>query len=211
MVPRTLLVLLLCGALPAAKKPLPILDGLAGNADVAVKATVYADPGAIQQLLGSDLDAHYIVIKVEVTPKPKFVIDHDNFLLRTDKDGEKSHVFEPTQIAGDGALVVSSTALGGGDVKQGNPRGPVWSGGLGGMGSGTGNTAQVTGSKATMQAATGKRNPVLDVLEAKILPQKEIDEPTSGLLYFPMEKQKVKDLELIVTTPSGKLSIRFTK
>jgi hypothetical protein len=209
MASRALLVLLLCGVLPAAKKPQPIADGLAGNADVLVNATVYADPGEIQQLLGSDLDGHYIVINLELTPKPKFVIDHDNFLLKTDKDGEKSHPFEPTQIAGDGVLVVSPTGIDGSDVKQGK-RGPVFSGGFGGMGAGTG-SAQATGSKGTMHAATGQRNPVLDVLESKILPQKEIDQPTVGLLYFPMEKQKVKDLELIVTTPTGKLSIRFKK
>jgi hypothetical protein len=44
-----------------------------------------------------------------------------------------------------------------------------------------------------------------------MLPQVDIDTPTSGLLYFPMEKQKLKDLELIVTTPSGKIHIRFSK
>jgi hypothetical protein len=52
---------------------------------------------------------------------------------------------------------------------------------------------------------------MLDTLQTRMLPQKEVDQQISGLLYFPMEKQKVKNLELIVTTPSGKLSIRFSK
>jgi hypothetical protein len=208
MVPRALIPLLFCGLLCAAKKPQPIADGVADNPDINIKATVYADPENVLQILGSDLDGHYIVVKIDLTPKSKFTIDHDNFLLKTDKDGERSRPFKPTQIAGDGALVVSDSALGGGDVKQGNPRGPVW----GGMGSsGAGNTAKVTGSSAKMQAATGKKNPVLETLNEKMLPEKEIDQTTHGLLYFPMEKQKVKDLELIVTTPSGKLNIRFTK
>jgi hypothetical protein len=47
------------------------------------------------------------------------------------------------------------------------------------------------------------------VLKEKILPEKETDAPVSGLLYFPMEKQKLKDLELIYKTPEGKLTLRF--
>ena len=79
---------------------------------------------------------------------------------------------------------------------------------MGSMG-GVGNSAPITGSKSTMQEATGRRNPLLDSLTDKMLPEKETDQPLSGMLYFPMEKQKVKDLELIVTTPSGKLNLRF--
>ncbi len=202
------LPLLFCGLLVAAKHPQPIVEGLAGNADVAVKATLYADPAAIKDVIGSDLDGHYIIVKIELTPKTKFTIDHDNFILKTDKDGERSHPFKPTQIAGDGALIVSDSALGGGDVKQGNPRGPVWGGSPGG---GVGNTATQMGSKATMQAATGKKNPLLDSLATQMLPEKVIDQPITGFLYFPMEKQKVKDLELFVTTATGKLELRFTK
>jgi hypothetical protein len=33
-------------------------------------------------------------------------------------------------------------------------------------------------------------------LEARVLPEGKTKEPVSGLLYFPMEKQKMKDLEL---------------
>jgi hypothetical protein len=206
MVTRALATLFLCSALFAAKSPKFIGESSAANADLDIKATIYADGEAVQQALGSTLDGHYIVVQLQLTPRNKLNVDLDNFMLRTDKDGERSHPFKPTQIAGDGALVVSDTALGGGDVKQGNPRGPVW----GGMGSrGVGNTATTTGSKSTMQEATGRRNPLLDSLNDKMLVEKETDQPLSGMLYFPMEKQKVKDLELIVTTPSGKLNLRF--
>src|SRR5271156_4034227 len=96
-----LLLLALATTLPAAKKPQPIEDGIASDPTVTVKATIYADPASVQELLGNNLDGHYIVIKIDLTPHQKFSIDHDNFLLRTDKDGEKSHAYEPTQIAGD--------------------------------------------------------------------------------------------------------------
>ena len=51
--------------------------------------------------------------------------------------------------------------------------------------------------------------PLLKVLNEKIMPEKKSDGPVSGLLYFPMEKQKQKDLELIYNTPDGKLTLRF--
>ena len=52
--------------------------------------------------------------------------------------------------------------------------------------------------------------PLVATLTEKVLPEKETDQPITGLLYFPMEaKQKTKDLELIYNGPAGKLSLRF--
>jgi hypothetical protein len=210
---HTVVILTLCLSLQAAKKPQPVEDGLASNADVSIKATVYADPANVQELLGDSLGGHYIVIKLDLTPNKKFTIDHDNFLLRTDKDGERSHVYEPTQIAGDGSLVITTTE----DIDKANGKKGSSGGGimLGGMGGGMGSSPGMVGSpkpvSATMKQATGEKSPLVKTLTARMLPPVDIDKPTSGLLYFPMEKQKLKDLELIVTTPSGKLQIRFSK
>lgn len=205
-----ILFLTLCASLPAAKKPQPIEDGMASDPNVSIKATVYADPASVQELLGNNLDGHYIVIKIDLTPNKKFSIDPDDFLLRTDKDGEKSHAYEPAQIAGDGALVITTTDDLDRDKKKGNSN--ITLGGMGGgMGGSPGMVQSAKPVNATMQEATGKKNPILDTLQARMLPRKEVEQPVSGLLYFPMEKQKVKDLELIVTTPSGKLHIRFSK
>jgi hypothetical protein len=53
-------------------------------------------------------------------------------------------------------------------------------------------------------------NPLLAVLTAKILPEKEITDTISGLLYFQMVgKLKPKDLELHYKGPAGKLALRF--
>ena len=57
--------------------------------------------------------------------------------------------------------------------------------------------------------ATEKPDPILDVLKQKILPEKETEGPVSGLLYFPMEKQKVKDLELRYAITGDKITMRF--
>jgi hypothetical protein len=212
MVARALAILALCTTLHAAKKPKPIEDGIGSDSNVSIKATVYADPANVQELLGDSLGGHYIVIRIDLTPNKKFTIDHDNFLLRTDKDGERSHVYEPTQIAGDGSLVVTTTD----DVEGANKKKGSSGITLGGMGAGVGagSPGMVQSGKpigATMKEATGEKNPVLKTLQDSMLPQRDVEQPISGLLYFPMEKQKVKDLELIVTTPSGKIHIRFSK
>jgi hypothetical protein len=208
MVSRAIAIVLLCGVLFAAKTLKTIGNGSAENADVEVKATIFADGDAVNQLLGSTLDGHYIVVNIQLNPKSKLTVDFDNFMLRTDKDGEKSHPFKPTQIAGDGALVISDPSQG--DENGKKRHGPTFSGGMGGMGGGgASNTTTGMGNKSTMQEATGRRNPLLNQLTDRMLEEKETDQSIIGLLYFPMEKQKMKDLELIITTASGKVSLRF--
>ena len=194
-------------------------SGTAQNDSLEVNATVLPDRDAIKQALGSDLGGHYVVVDVQVRPRAtKPVAIHlDDFLLRTDKDGERTTPFAPTQIAGRGALVVSQT--GGGGAAFGENPGPVWGGypgstdrprRMGGNSPVMGNGGGETSAQATVKSGAGeKEDPLLKVLKEKILPERETDQPTSGLLFFPMEKQKAKDLELIVTTPEGKLNLRF--
>ena len=193
------------------------------NADVEIIATPIADREAVRQALGSDLGGHYILVDVRVVPKDgqKITVHLDDFMLRTDKDGERTTPFAPSQIAGKGALVISQGASSGGGTTA-EPVGPSYGGGPyggplggppimgpGGIGVGGGGDASGEVAAKMNNGAKDKPNPMLEVLKQKILPEKETDAPVSGLLYFPMEKQKVKDLELIYTTPSGKLSVRF--
>ena len=46
---------------------------------------------------------------------------------------------------------------------------------------------------------------MLSVLKRKILPEKTVSEPVTGLLFFPLDKEKPKHLALVYTTPTGKL------
>jgi hypothetical protein len=182
---------------------------------VEITATALADREAVQQALGSDLGGHYILVQVRVSPKDgnKIKIDRDDFVLRTDRDGQRTTPFAPSQIAGRGALIITQGGSRGGgyvgpsDTGYGPYGPPIMNGGLmgGGGGSGGGGETQTT----IKSGAKDKVDPILDVLKEKILPEKETDAPVSGLLYFPMEKQKLKDLELIYKTPEGKLTLRF--
>ncbi len=57
----------------------------------------------------------------------------------------------------------------------------------------------------------GKANDSLEkTLAAKALPEKKTDQPASGLLYFSMDKQKMKDLELVYGPPGDqRIRLRF--
>jgi hypothetical protein len=120
-----------------------------------------------------------VVVALEVAPRfgKQVTIGLDDFVLKTDKDGSRTTPFTPSQIAGRGALVISSTGKGPPQPHSG---------------------------------AKEKDNPMLKVLTEKELPETKTDQPASGLLYFPMEKQKPKDLELrYVATPDDKIVMRF--
>ena len=196
-----LLQLLACVAL-AAHKPQPTPTNKTGNAMLELTATLYADKESIQQLLGSDLGGYYVVVEVRLSPKndEKIKVFRDDFQLRTDRDGEKSKPFAPSQIAGRGALIVTPSSEG---------RGGGLGIGLGGFGMGSGAEA-VTNSSKMDKGAKNKENPLLGVLNEKVLAEKETDQPLAGLLFFPMEqKQKVKDLQLTYAGPGSKLLLRF--
>jgi hypothetical protein len=67
-----------------------------------------------------------------------------------------------------------------------------------------------SGSQASSAPGKTKENPLLAVLQEKVLAEKEITEPLSGLLYFLLEgKHKSKDLELLYKGPAGRLPLRF--
>lgn len=214
---KTLLLAFLATALWAAPKKIP--TGQTENEVVRISATLYADKESVKQLLSSDLGGNFIVVDVKIEPRTDkgIKIDRDDFVLKTDRDGERSRPFQPSQIAGRGALVVSRTSGGGGI--RGEQGGPVWGGYPGGggpmrmpgSGGGFGNSGDPGGAEAKVHSGNKeKENPLLKVLEEKILPQKEITDAASGLLYFSLEaKQKVKDLELWYNTSAGKLTLRF--
>jgi hypothetical protein len=208
---RRLLAFLVIPALFAAK-PSPTPTVKTGNADVELTATLYVDKPSIEKLLGSDLGGYYVVIDVRLAPKNdgKVKVFRDDFQLRTDRDGERSKPFAASQIAGRGALVVSRTYEGGGVAAENG--GPVFGGGIGGMGvGGIGNSGSTISNTAKVDSgAKNKENPLLGVLKERILAEKEVNEPVSGLLIFPMEpKQKIKDLELTYSGPGSKLLLRF--
>lgn len=202
----------LCSA--AEKKP-PV--GQAGSECVEIDATLYPDKEALRRELGSDLGGHFLVVKVSIAPKGggALAVSPDDFVLRSDKDGQRSGPLAPSQIAGRGALVISSR--GGGGLMAENP-GPVWGGypgtgrpgRLGGESTVVGNAGESSAEGTVQSGSKEKENPLLATLKERALPNKTDTGPVSGLLYFLLEgKHKAKDLELLYNGPAGKLSMRF--
>jgi hypothetical protein len=190
------------------------------NESVVITATVYAKPDEVKEVLGSDLGGHYIVVSLEVTPRfgKEVAINRDDFVLKTDQDGERSAPFAPSQIAGRGAMVIRQTGGSGGTPMHDNA-GPIWGGypgtigqphKIGGDGVGSGGAPEGADAK-TRTGSHEKDDPMLGVLKQKELPETKTDKPVSGLLYFPMEKQKIKDLELRYAATGDKITMRFRK
>ena len=202
------LALLPAATLLAVDKKLPIER--TSNELVEISAT-FLDKDQMRQELGSDLGGDIAVVRVAVRPvgdKP-IRVSLDDFLLVSGKDGQRSEPYAPSQIAGDSALVVTPQGTRGG-VAAGN-NGPIL-GGIGIGGVGIGNTASGTeGVNSKVEVTrSDKPNPLLAVLKDKVLLEKEITDPVSGLLYFQMVgKVKPKDLELHYKGPAGRLALRF--
>ena len=194
-------------------------SGEGSNRDARLHATAYLDKAAIKQAVGGELSEGILVIHVKLTPIRKLAIHLDDFLLRSDRDGQKSTPYTPSQVAGSSVLVLKTGVAGGGTMAQ--DRGPVWGGLGGGMpGRMPGNGGGI-GSSPGVETVTGataegddpskkKEDPVLAILKQKVLAEAEATEPVSGQLYFLMDgKHKVKDLELLYKTSAGRISIRF--
>ena len=199
--------LLVCGA---AKKTIATARG--ENEDLILHVTIYIDSAAVNEALSADLGGHYIVAQVRVEPKytKEIIIDRDDFVLRTDKDGDHTTPMAPSQVAGRGGLVLTRTNGPGG---QGAERSRGWSiGGLGmgAGGAGAGRGPQNTGVKASEEKNDKEKDgPLKQLLDAKVLPEKKIEEPTTGFLFFPMENQKMKDLELVYGGKENRIRMRF--
>jgi hypothetical protein len=217
---RNICILLASAALACAAEKGPA-TAEASNSSLDLTATVYCGRDAVKEQLGSDLGGYFILVKVDLTPKEgkALTVTRDDFVLRSYKDGQKSQPFAPSQIAGRSAMVVGSEGGNGMAADQG---GPVWGPGpgMGGPpsrmpgrdGSMGSSTADTSSASAVMQdGGKQKEDPLLAVLQKKILPEKKTSEPVSGLLYFSLEgKHKPKDLVLQYNGgPYGKLKLEF--
>jgi hypothetical protein len=206
--------------LSAADKGPP--KGEASNKLLRLEATAYLEKEGIDKAVGVEMEKGVVVVEVKLSPAPgqKISLELDDFLFRSDRDGQRTTPYTPSQIAGDSVLVVSEKWSGGGVAQQDN--GPAW-GGIGGRpsrlpgnGTGVGNaggTAEAVSSVRDDQPPAKKNeNPLLAALKAKILTEKEISAETSGQLYFLLDgKHKAKQVELIYKTPAGPLSVRFAE
>jgi len=203
-------------ALQATAKKNTVATAKAENEDITLTVTLHIDPADIKELIGSDLGGHYIVAEANVEPKygKDIVLDRDDFQLRTDRDGEKARPYAGSQIAGSGALIIGTVDRNEGVASPGwtGTKVPVVRGGGAPRKEDTDKdkdkSDKDTAEKSEPQPDE-KENPLKKTLDAKILPEGKTSQPVHGLLYFPMEKQKLKDLELTYGGKENLIRLRF--
>ncbi len=189
------------GLLVAGEKRLPTGNMANDGVDIGVSVV---DSDTLKQIFGSDFGGMFTVVEATVNPRGgnPVALHVDDFLLRSEQSGVHSGPLLAGQIAGQGSLVVKRT--------EGKQQGG-FGGGLGGImmgGGGMGRPPSPDQVKVDVRDNDSK-DPLLDVLKRKILPEKSISEPVTGLLFFPIEKEKPKNLVLIYTTPQGKIRTKF--
>ncbi len=210
--------------------------GDASDEKVGISAKAFLDRDSMKQVVGLDPGPGYIVVEVTVTQKgdEKVTLDLDDFLLRSDKDGQHSRPLSPSQVAGNSVMVVKSVGgsqgrgmgqenrgpygyPGGGYPGGGYPGGGYPGGGYPGgypnSGAPTAGsaTADTSGASASIEEkGKGKPNPLLDALKAKVLKDGEFEHSATGLLYFQIDgKVKPKQLELVYRKAPPRISLRF--
>lgn len=223
---RTLILsMAAAGALWAQK---PELKGAGSDRRASIEAVAYIDKAEMKALLGQDPGESIVIVKVTFKPGEgeKINLMRDDFLLRSDRDGQRSRPLEPSQIAGTSVMVVSSKGgtqgtgmseerrvpwgvpgIPGGSPTGGPPMGLPMPGQSPNVGTATADTSE---AQASIEERAVKTNPLLDALKAKILPEGELEKPVSGLLYFQIEgKLRPKDLELVYRKAPPRISLRF--
>lgn len=181
----------------------------AGNEEVDIIATISLTQEEVIQKLGADPGKGIVILNVRIIPKTDkpVQVDPADFILLAHDDGERTKPFEPSEIAGRGALVVTNNA----DAKVKKTSTSMGLGGIvaGGGGSSPGNS-KVTTLSSKMDDKKQGDDKLLEALKAKQLPQKEATEAVEGFLYFPLDgKHKLKNLAVLYRGQAGRLDLEF--
>jgi hypothetical protein len=180
----------------------------AGNEQVDVVATLYMTEEEVTQKLGVDPGKGIALLEVRMIPKTDQPVQMspDDFILLAHDNGERSKPFDPAQIAGQGAMVVTSAT-----DKTKRTSGFGGFGGMigGGSGSSPGNSKPTTLS-SKMDTKSQGNDKLLEALKAKQFPQKESVQPVEGYLYFQLDgKHKLKNMAVLYRGPAGQLNLEF--
>jgi hypothetical protein len=213
----------------AADKPIPVVKTTGSDQKITIEATLILDPDAVKARLdGINPGPGLVLIHAKVTPIPggePFFLSHDDFILRSDKTGERVTPLYATQIAGSSVMVVSSKGGTAGAPMQEQRRIPIGVPGVGipgGRGPGPsipgnqpGGVGSATADTSSAQASIEEREKdkpkaLLEALKKYELPEREIDGPVEGLLYYQLEgKSRIKHIEFVYRKSPPRIHMRF--
>jgi len=207
---RLVLIALCAGAVSTAKDEKSYNQ--VSTDTVTLMGKAYITPDAIKQLVGSDLGGHFIVVELTVSPKAgkPVNIQLDSFTLFAE-GGDRTKPETPAEITAPSSMVLKQGEAGIGSL--GEAPGVKWSG----VGFGGGHPSKPKDDKDKAKKDAPKPTPqagendqtLKATLEKRALPEKETSEPVTGLLYFPMEKKKLKEIVMFYDTPNGKVRMYF--
>lgn len=180
----------------------------AGNDQIDIIATISLAEDEVAQKIGADPGKGIVLLDVRVIPKTDkpVQISPGDFILLAHDDGERSKPFEPSEIAGNGALVVTNSADG---TKVKKTASSIGFGGISGGSASPGNP-KVVALSSKLDTKTKGNEKLLEALKAKQMPEKDSVQPVEGFLYFPLDgKHKLKNMAVLYRGPAGKLNLEF--
>jgi hypothetical protein len=210
MSPRSAALLLAAGLALAAPADKTVGSATAENDDVSLTVTLHLDPADIKQMVDSDLGGHFVLAEVKVAPKygKEATVSWDDFVLLDTDHNDRSKPFAANQIVGPAVII----QRGPDDSTQKKPRQrPRFTGpfGLGGGGQ-SADTAKTDPSQVKVHEEDGERNsPAEKALAARMVPQGKTAKPAEGLLFFALEKPRMKDLQLTYGVKEARIVLRF--
>jgi hypothetical protein len=177
---------LMCPILTAGEKK--AAQGRAEDAGLAITATIVSTE-EVRQMFGTDFNNDFTVLDVTITPKggQPCAVRLDDFILRSESSLDHSGPLAAGQIAGAGVMVVQRT--------YGNRQNPD-------------SQRPIDGTKIEVRNEAAPE-PAFDALKKKILVERSTTDPESGLLFFPLSKEKPKNLVLSYKSSVSKLRLTF--
>lgn len=178
----------------------------AANDKVEIHATLTLSEPEIAQKLGMDPGKGIVLlhVRIESTSDKPIEVSPDDFILLAHDDGERSKPFEPAEIAGRGAMVLTEK---GGIQHTGGLAG--FGGIIGGGGMSPGDPKNTTVSTKMNSKDQGNAK-LLQILKKKELPRKDTADAVEGYLYFSLNgKHKLKNMAVLYRGPAGWLNLEF--
>ena len=195
-----------------------VVAGEAEGKNVAIEATLYTQERDIVEVLGHKLEKGVVVVAVKVTPlgEDPVAIWRDDFFLRSQKDGQRSESYDPGQLAGGTVLVVTRTRQAVSVARE--ETGPVWGDPRSGRRLPNPDQAEGFGaiteehSTSRIDSSAEPENELLTALRDHILPEEEVSEPVTGLLYFPLDgNHNPRQLWLHYRGGDERIDVRFER
>jgi hypothetical protein len=189
--------------------------------DVEISARLITGKEPVIQAVGSDLKRQYSIVELTVTPRGGYpvALSRDDFLLRSERDNERSTAEAPERIAGSNVLVITDAGAAHAGTAPQSTNIP----GLGRLRrkkkphekADQEDKDKDDADKKSDAAPAPPPDPAADdslvkTLQSKEIPLGETGKPVSGYLYFEVDpQQKAKNFWLHYKGPHRTCELRF--